>query len=104
MIVAERGEIEMLDLAPVMLFTGTPTEIKTTEFNDIDADWGTGFTRSSQHFVESLINGTPADMSPESAIKVLQLCFAVYQASEIGTSVDPRTITGAVSPAGWGDW
>jgi predicted dehydrogenase len=99
-----RATGEMLDLPPVMLFTGTPTEIKTTEFKDVDADWGTGFTRSSQHFVDSLINGTPADMSPESAIKVLQLCFAVYQASEIGTSVDPRTITGAVSPAGWGDW
>ena len=43
-------------------------------------------------------------MSPESAIKVLQLCFAVYRASEIGTSVDPRTITGSVTAAGWADW
>jgi hypothetical protein len=35
---------------------------------------------------------------------VLQLCFAVYRASEIGTSVDPRTITGSVTPTGWADW
>jgi len=99
-----RATGEMLDLPPVMLFTGTEDECKTTEFRDIDADWGTGFVRSSQHFVDSLLNGTPADMSPEAAIKVLQLCFAVYQASEIGTSVDPRTMTGSVSPTGWADW
>jgi predicted dehydrogenase len=94
----------MLDLAPVMLFTGTEHELKTTEFRDLDADWAAGFIRSSQHFVDSLLHGTPADMTPEAAIKVLQLCFAVYQASEIGTSVDPRTMTGSVTPTGWADW
>jgi predicted dehydrogenase len=99
-----RATGEMLDLPPVMLFTGTKKECVTTEFRDVDADWGTGFVRSSQHFVDALLHGTPADMSPESAIKVLQLCFAVYRASEIGTSVDPRTITGSVTAAGWADW
>jgi predicted dehydrogenase len=99
-----RATGEMLDLAPVMLFTGDEHERKTTEFHDVDADWGTGFIRSSQHFVDSLVKGTAADMSPESALKVLQLCFAVYQASEMGASVDPRTMTGSVSPAGWADW
>ena len=94
----------MLDLPPVMLFTGTAEGCTTTEFRDVDADWGAGFVRSSQHFVDALINETPADMSAESAIKVLQLCFAVYQASEIGASVDPRTMTGSVSPSGWANW
>ena len=99
-----RATGEMLDLPPVMLFTGNEHERKTTEFRDIDADWGAGFVRSSQHFVDSLVNGTPADMSAESAAKVLQLCFAVYQASEIGGPVDPRTITASVTPTGWADW
>jgi predicted dehydrogenase len=99
-----RATGEMLDLAPVMLFTGNEHERKTTEFRDVDADWGAGFVRSSQHFVDSLVNGTPADMSAESAAKVLQLCFAVYLASEIGGPVDPRTITGSVTPTGWADW
>ncbi|HVA07923.1 MAG TPA: Gfo/Idh/MocA family oxidoreductase [Acidimicrobiales bacterium] len=99
-----RATGEMLDLAPVMLFTGTEKECTTMEFRDIDADWGAGFIRSSQHFISSILNGTTADMTPEAAIKVLQLCFAVYQASEIGTSVDPRTVAGSVSPAGWADW
>jgi predicted dehydrogenase len=99
-----RATGEMLDLPPVMLFTGNERERKTTEFSEIDADWGAGFVRSSQHFVDSLVNGTPADMSATSAAKVLQLCFAVYKASEIGGPVDPRTITGSVTPPGWGDW
>jgi predicted dehydrogenase len=99
-----RATGEMLDLAPVMLFTGTEQECTTQEFRDVDADWGAGFIRSSQHFIDAIVNGTPADMSPAAAIKVLQLCFAVYQASEIGTSVDPRTLTGSVTPTGWADW
>jgi predicted dehydrogenase len=99
-----RATGEMLDLPPVMLFTGTEHGRETTEFRDIDADWGAGFVRSSQHFVDALVNGTPADMSPESATKVLQLCFAVYQASEIAAPVDPRTMTGSVTPTGWADW
>jgi predicted dehydrogenase len=99
-----RATGEMLDLAPVMLFTGNEHGRKTTEFSDVDADWGAGFVRSSQHFVDSLVHGTPADMSAASAAKVLQLCFAVYQASETGGPVDPRTITGSVTPTGWADW
>ena len=54
--------------------------------------------------MDSLVNGTPADMSPEYATKVLQLCFAVYRASESGAPVDPRTMTGSVTPSGWAEW
>ena len=100
-----RATGEMLDLAPVMLFTGTPAERKTTEFTDLDADWGTGFVRSSQHFVDALLEGEPtAAMTAGEATDVLRLCFAVYQAAESRSPVDPRTLTGTVSPAGWGEW
>jgi predicted dehydrogenase len=99
-----RATGEMLDLAPVMLFTGDATERTTTEFTDLDADWGAGFVRSSQHFIDALVDGTPADMSIDEAVKVLQLCFAVYQASAVAQPVDPRTITGSVTPEGWGEW
>jgi predicted dehydrogenase len=99
-----RATGEMLDLPPVMLFTGNEHGRNTTEFRDVDADWGAGFVRSAEHFVDSLVNGTPADMSPAYAAKVLQLCFAVYRASEIGAPVDPRTMTGSVTPSGWADW
>ena len=43
-------------------------------------------------------------MTPAEAVKVLQLCFAVYQASEMRQPVDPRTITGSVSPSSWAKW
>jgi len=99
-----RATGEMLDLAPVMLFTGTPQERTTTEFTEIDADWGAGFVRSSQHFVDSLVHGTPAAMTAAEGADVLRLCFAVYQAGETRLPVDPRTITGSVSPSGWGEW
>jgi predicted dehydrogenase len=99
-----RATGEMLDLPPVVLYRGKDHNITTTEFTDVDADWGHGFTRSSAHFVEALINGTPAAMSPAEAIKVLQLCFAVYAASDSRGPVDPRTITGSVVPKGWGEW
>jgi len=43
-------------------------------------------------------------MSAAEAAKVLQLCFAVYQASDTRRPVDPRTISGSVTPAGWAEW
>jgi len=95
---------ELLDLAPVMLYRGRDNQRTMTEFTDVDADWGTGFRRSSAHFVDALLNGTPAEMSPEAATKVLQLCFAVYEAGNTRLPVDPRAITGSVTPAGWADW
>ncbi|HUC04051.1 MAG TPA: Gfo/Idh/MocA family oxidoreductase [Acidimicrobiales bacterium] len=99
-----RATGEMLDLPPVMLFTGTAAGCTTTEFRDVEADWGAGFVRSSQHFVDSVLEGSTAAMTPADAIKVLQLCFAVYKSSEAGTPVDPRTISEPVTAVGWGDW
>jgi hypothetical protein len=40
-------------------------------------------------------------MSAEDATKALQLCFAVYQAGNTSTAVDPRTIEDKVVPDGW---
>ncbi len=99
-----RATGEMLDLAPVVLYRGKDNDITTTEFRDLDADWASGFTRSSAHFVDSLLAGTPAAMSAAEAVKVLQLCFAVYAASDTRRPVDPRTITGSITPEGWADW
>jgi len=60
--------------------------------------------RASQHFVDSLVNGTTAAMTAADATDVLRLCFAVYRAARDGVPVDPRTVTNAVSPPGWGEW
>jgi len=47
------------------------------------------------------VDGVPAEMSAEDATKALQLCFAVYQAGNTSTAVDPRTIKDQVVPDGW---
>jgi predicted dehydrogenase len=107
MIWVTRATGEMLDLAPVVLYRGKDNDITVTEFKDVDANWSTGFSRSSVHFIDSVLSGRhsgEAEMSPADAVKVLQLCFAVYQASEDRAPVDPRTITGTVRGPGWGEW
>jgi predicted dehydrogenase len=95
---------EMLDLPAVMVYRGDESQYAMTGYSEMDADWGTGFKRSSAHFIDSLLAGTPADMTAEQAAKVLQLCFAVYQAGNTRRPVDPRTITGSVTPTGWAEW
>ena len=95
---------EMLDLPAVMVYRGDEGEHSMTGYSEMDADWGTGFKRSSAHFIDSLLAGTAADMSAEQAAKVLQLCFAVYQAGNTRAPVDPRSISGSVTPTGWAEW
>lgn len=90
---------EMLDLPSVMLYRGDGV---TESFTHLDADWGEGFVQSSRHFVDALLEGrTTADMTGEMAIKTLQLCFAVYQASNTREPVAPAAIDGSVSPPWW---
>ena len=99
-----RATGQMLDLAPVVLYRGRDNNISTTEFTDVDSSFLTGFKRSASHFVDALANGTVASMTATDAVKVLQLCFAVYLAGERREAVDPRLVTGSVKPTGWGDW
>jgi predicted dehydrogenase len=99
-----RATGEMLDLPPVVLYRGKGNQGVWTEFTDVDADWASGFRRSSAHFVDALLEGKNPTMAPADAAKVLQLCFAVYQASDTHEPVDPRTILSSVSPAGWAEW
>ncbi|MGO8873085.1 MAG: Gfo/Idh/MocA family protein [Acidimicrobiales bacterium] len=92
---------QMLDLPAVVLYDGKKGKQTTTSFPHVDDDWGAGFRRASKHFVDALVDGTPAEMSAAEAIKALQLCFAVYEAGNTRQPVDPRSIDGAVVPEGW---
>ena len=99
-----RATGEMLDLAPVMLFTGTAHEIRTTEFTDVDADWGPASSVRRRTSSTRWWPGPPAAMTAAEATKVLRLCFAVYEAGATRHAGRPRGITGSVSPPGWGEW
>ena len=94
-----RATGEMLDLAPLIVRHADGT---STEYSTIDANWLSGFRNSSHHFVDALLEGRrEPEMSGDLAVKTLQLCFAVYQASNERRPVDPSTIHGAVSPSWW---
>jgi len=95
---------ELLDLAPLLLYRGGGSTGTMEEVAGLDADWAAGFRRSSAHFVDSVLDGSSAAMTAEEAVQALQLCFAVYQAGNTGSRVDPRTVTGTVVPTGWAEW
>lgn len=90
---------EMLDLPPVVVYR---KDGSTEEIRDIDAAWDVGFHRASAAFVDGLLAGDAhVDMTPAFSAEVLQLCFAVYQASNERRPVDPSLIETSVSPTGW---
>ena len=44
--------------------------------------------RLNQDFIGAIVDGTTCDLSGELAVKVLQLCFATYQASMERRTID----------------
>ncbi len=92
---------QMLDLPAVVHYDGTRGKQTTTSFPSVDEDWGAGFRRASVHFIDTLVDGVPPEMSGDEAVKALQLCFAVYEAGNTRQAIDPRKITDSVVPDGW---
>ena len=86
------------DLPALMLYTEAG-ERRT--FAELDDSYDGSFRRAAAHFVDAIRAGTEPDLQPEVAIKALQLAFAVYQASNERRPIDPASIEGSVSPAGW---
>jgi predicted dehydrogenase len=93
-----RATGEMFDLAPLIWYRSDGTSVT---FPNLDADWATGFRLSSRAFIDALLEGSSPEMSGERAIEVLQLCFAVYQASVNRGPVDPASIELSSSPPWW---
>jgi predicted dehydrogenase len=87
-----------VDLPPLVLYE---EDGRRTSFAELDASYDGSFRRASAAFVDGLLAGTRPDLDPEMAVKALQLCFAVYGASNDHQPVDPSTIDGTVSPDGW---
>jgi predicted dehydrogenase len=85
------------DLPPVVLYE---EDGRRTSFA-LDAAYDNSFRRAAAHFVDALLTGSDPELAPATAIKALQLAFAVYEASNTRTPVDPASIDGAVSPHGW---
>jgi predicted dehydrogenase len=87
-----------VDLAPLVLYDETGRQ---STFAELDASYAGSFARSAAAFVDGILAGQAPDLSPEMAIQALQLCFAVYQASNERRPVETSLITGSVTPNGW---
>jgi predicted dehydrogenase len=87
-----------IDLAPIVLYEETG---KQSTFSDVDPSYAGSFARSAGAFVDGILAGEAPDLSPEMAIEALQLCFAVYQASNERRPVETSLITESVTPNGW---
>ena len=96
-----RATGQLLDVPPVVLYQGRDHVCRTVADTDVESDWAEGFRRSSAHFVDALLDGTEPAMTADEAVRVLQLCFAVYQSSATRMPVDPRTVSDPVIAPGW---
>ena len=85
-------------LAPIVLYQEDGRE---THFADLDASYDGSFRRSARAFVDGLLGDEAPDLDPLMAIEALQLCFAVYQASNERRVVDTASIEDSVTPHGW---
>jgi predicted dehydrogenase len=87
-----------LSLPPVVLYE---EDGRQTSFAELDASYDGSFRRSATAFVDGLLSGDVPDLDPAVATRALQLCFAVYQASNERRPVELSSIDGRISPNGW---
>src|SRR4051794_9382279 len=87
-----------VDLPPLELYE---EDGRRTSFSDLDASYDGSFRRSAGAFVDGLLAGMVPDLDPAVALRALQLCFAVYQASNEQRRVALDEIEESVSPNGW---
>jgi len=94
------GELARSRLPAVLLFGEDGT---TQDFPDVEVPYEVSHRRASAAWVEAVRDDAydTVDFAPQRALEALQLCFAVYQASNEGVRVDPSTIEGAVGPPWW---
>jgi predicted dehydrogenase len=83
-----RGTGEMLDLAPVVLITGTETATY-----QVPRDWRTGFDGAARDFVDGLPEGRTPAQDVHTARKALQVPRAIYEASRTRRPVAPESMT-----------
>jgi predicted dehydrogenase len=78
---------ELLDLPPVVLIKGA----ETTSFQ-VPMDWCTGFDGAARDFIDGLLEGRQPAQDVHTARKVLQVPFAIYEASKTQRPVAPESM------------
>jgi len=84
-----RCSSQLLDRPPLVMYR----DGITTEFSEIDSDWGTSFVNGVNDFIAGIKNSYDVHLTPEEGKKVVQLCQAVERSAATGQEVRPDTIT-----------
>ena len=84
-----RCSSQLLDRPPLVMYR----DGITTEFSEIDSDWGTSFVNGVNDFIAGIKNSRNVHLTPEEGKKVVQLCQAVERSAATGQEVRPDTIT-----------
>ncbi|MDP6494756.1 MAG: Gfo/Idh/MocA family oxidoreductase [Dehalococcoidia bacterium] len=79
---------QLLDRPPLVMYR----DGETTEFTDIDSDWGTSFVNGVNDFAAGIIEGRQMHLTGEEGKKVFQLCKAIELSAAEGREVRPDEI------------
>ena len=96
LVIVTRCTGELLDLPPLIVHDRDGRRVE-----DVESDWGSGFDGAARHFVDAILEGRQPEMSPEAAVRALQVCFAVYESARTGLPVEPAMIDDHVVAEGW---
>ena len=96
LVIVTRCSGELLDLPPLIVHDKQGSRVE-----DVDSDWGAGFDGAARHFVDAIIEDRQPDMSPEAAVRAMQVCFAVYESARTGLAVEPASIDDDFVADGW---
>jgi predicted dehydrogenase len=78
----------LLDRPPVVMHR----DGVTTEFSDMDSDWGVSFVAGVRDFADAILRGRQAPLTGEEGKAVLQFCRAVQRSARESREVRPEEI------------
>ena len=73
----------LLDRPPLVMYR----DGETTDFSDIDSDWGTSFVAGVRDFVDGIVEGRQVPLTGEEGKVVLQFCRAAQLSAREGREV-----------------
>ena len=65
---------------------------KTTQFPEVDSDWGASFVAGVQDFVDAIAQGRQSPLDGEEGKAILQFCRAAQRSAKEGREVCPEEI------------
>ncbi|MCX5734866.1 MAG: Gfo/Idh/MocA family oxidoreductase [candidate division NC10 bacterium] len=83
-----RNTSHLLDRPPVVMYR----DGVTTEFSDMEADWGASFVAGVHDFTDAIVQGRQPALTGEEGRGVIQFCQAAQLSAKEGREVRPEEI------------